>query len=142
MFNKATKVIEAKKQKTNKGPSQVAGREYVAITALMGADISIDAIVVGNTPALKNGQPVIRMSGAQAFNGLVYVTFNEEYYTMTKSQALIEQLEQIAGGKVTADKEIFTEIEGVEGKDVKFVMTKVRYGNGLTYDNPILQDVE
>ena len=82
------------------------------------------------------------MSGAQAFNGLVYVAFNEEYYTMTKSQALIEQLEQIAGGKVTADEEIFTEIEGVEGKDVKFVMTKVRYGNGLTYDNPILQDVE
>ena len=71
------------------------------------------------------------------YTNYVYVAFDKEYYFSTKSQILLEQIEDIVGKKLKMDSKGEVKVKDLAGETVKISSKKVRYSDGKDYDNVI-----
>ena len=150
MFTKALNKIGNKeverKPKIGNAPDAVAGIPYLGMRALSenSEPFTIEKIIVRNKVKEQNGEIVLSKEGDPFVEPLVYITFVLEadsnlYFTMTRSNLIVRQLEGIVGERFYTKGVGDFEIKGdFEGEFVCIDTEPVLYKNGKTYEVPVI----
>lgn len=128
------------KMRANFGaPESMKTLERVSVNDLKDKVITIDELcIVSTITKNKDTKEVVKTKdGKDVYTNYVYVAFDKEYYFSTKSQILLEQIEDIVGKKLKMDSKGEVKVKDLAGETVRISAKKVRYSDGKDYDNVI-----
>ena len=128
------------KMRANLGaPDSMKTLERVSVNDLKDKVITIDEVcIVSTITKKKDTKEVVKTKdGKDVYTNYVYVAFDKEYYFSTKSQILLEQIEDIVGKKLKMDSKGEVKVKDLAGETVRISAKKVRYSDGKDYDNVI-----
>lgn len=121
-------------------PETMKDLQRVSVTDLKDKVITIDqVVVVSSLTKDKDTKEVIKTkNGEDVYTNYVYIAYNGDFYFSTKSQILLEQLEEISGKILKMKEKGEIAINDLDGVKAKISAKKVRYSDGKEYDNVIL----
>lgn len=149
MFDKALENLnkgKKEKKKFNTLPDAMVGCTYVATNSVMGMKLILKDVVVRNTPKIgDDGEMVMSKTGDVFVEPVMYISFeyqSQMYFTMTRSNLVIRQFEEIVGEKfyMRGPGTFGLDLKESEGMTFTFGVEPVTYRNGRTYDVPIVRD--
>lgn len=132
------------KRKNWHAPVSMQLRERVSKDDLKDVIFTIDQIIVCNRVAKDEDGKIIMTKDGQKeiYQPQVYIAFDGDKYLSTKSKIMVEQLENISDQQLVFYEPKDVEVTGVKGLKVKLGNEKVPYGNGKSYDQPVLLDAD
>lgn len=144
MFDEIAKDVMTKRKNFG-APEIMCLKELNEMKNLIGQTITIDSIVARNKIKYntKTNEPLMTKKGEPIYQCVIYIAYNGDKFTATKSPLIIEELKMLCDDTFIFNEKKDVEITVLNGTKVKIGTDIVTLGKGKDakdYDYPIFVD--